>query len=249
MKWLVVLCLLHLAIPFIQGDVNTVKLAQMIQYFDDFVQPKPGAQFAIALAVSESQCTDEHTDIRAEFSEADANQVKSLITNGQTCDLCTPAKNVIAARPNGTTKEHAEHILLFPQGSSPMDKLIKSKGSCIVFYSYNSPCVTKCISSDDNIVPGLSNWINIRKEKTNVFIFEKIWQKDEWRKDLDKEFLKVNAVVPLYRSKNVNNVMKSHKCVEKNTEKVIPFCLQDKKSILSILLRMFTSIFDLQADY
>ncbi|KAI7814259.1 hypothetical protein IRJ41_011035 [Triplophysa rosa] len=205
-KWLVVLCLLHLAIPVTRGVVNTVKLAHMIQYFEDFVQPKPGAQFAIALAVSESQCTDEHTDVRDVFSEADAKHVNGVIAGGHTCVLCTPAENVIAARPDGKTKEHSEHILLFPPGNSPMDKLIKSKGSCIVFYSYNSPCVTKCISSKDNIVPGLSNWINLRKEETNVFVFETIWQKDKWRKDLDKEFLKVNAVVPLYRSKKVNNV-------------------------------------------
>lgn len=224
-----------------------MKILCHVMFFS--VQPKPGAQYAIALAVSESQCTDERTDIREAFSEADAELVKSIITNGQTCVLCTPAQNVIAARPNAKTKEHAEHILLFPPGNSPMDKLMKSKSSCIVFYSYNSPCVTKCISSDDNILPGLSNWINIRKEETNAFVFENIWQKDEWRKDLDKEFLKVNAVVPLYRSKKVNSVMESHKCVEKNTEKVIPFCLQDKKSLLSVFLRMFTSIFDLQDDY
>ncbi|XDV32772.1 hypothetical protein PO909_003495, partial [Leuciscus waleckii] len=58
LKCVVVLCLLHLCVQSIQGDVNPAVLAKMIQYFDDNVQPKtkPDVQYAIAIFVPQSQC-------------------------------------------------------------------------------------------------------------------------------------------------------------------------------------------------
>ncbi|KAK9961829.1 hypothetical protein ABG768_007229 [Culter alburnus] len=236
LKGLVVLCLLHLCVQSIQADVNPAALAKMIQYFDDNVQPKtkPDVQYAIAITVPQAQCTQEGSDIQTVFSREDAQNVRNILNNGEKCVLCTPSQNVIAARPTQKPREHAEHFLLYPIGNSPMDKLLAlaDQNSCIVFYSYNSPCVTRCIQSDDNILNGLENWKNIRKEAMNVFVFEKIWQKDEWRKDMEKDLLKIHAQVPLYRCDINNNVMECQNCVEKNTGKVIPFCLPKKKSLL-----------------
>ncbi|KAL1261200.1 hypothetical protein QQF64_009027 [Cirrhinus molitorella] len=243
MRGLIVLWLLHLSVQSIQGDVNPAALAKMIQYFDDNVQPKTDAQFAIAISVPQEQCTKEDAVIEDVFSKEDAKHVKDVITT-EKCVLCTTAENVIATRPNGTTKEHSEHILLYPLGNSPMDTLLKKadRNSCVVFYSYNSPCVTKCIRSADNILPGLENWKNIRKDGMNVFVFENIWQKDAWRKDMEKDLLKINADnLPLYRC-NRKNEMQCQKCVEKNTGKVIPFCLPEKKSILLYVQKMLLSV-------
>lgn len=206
------------------------------------VQPQTGkgepAQYAFAITVPSAQCTSEQSDIQTVFSKEEAEYVKTVITEGNTCELCSQSGIVIATRPKN--KEHAEHILLYPLGNSPMSKLLKEadQNSCIVFYSYNSPCVTKCIQSEDNILEALSNWKNIRKEAMNVFVFEKIWQKDKWRKDMAEDLLKIDNQVPLYRCDNTNG-MECQKCVEKNTENVIPFCLPERKSLFLYFLEMF----------
>lgn len=173
--------------------------------------------------------------------------MRNILNSGEKCVLCTPSKNVIAARPTQKPREHAEHFLLYPIGNSPMDKLLAlaDQNSCIVFYSYNSPCVTRCIQRDDNILNGLENWKNIRKEAMNVFVFEKIWQKDEWRKDMEKDLLKIHEQVPLYRCDIKNNVMECQDCVEKNTGKVIPFCLPKKKSLLFYFQKTLLSMIKL----
>ncbi|RXN35667.1 hypothetical protein ROHU_003641 [Labeo rohita] len=116
LRGLIVLCLLHMCVQSIQSDVSPAALAEMIQYFDDNVQPKADAQYALAILVPQDQCTNEEAVIENVFSKEDAKNVKDVITKGEKCVLCTTSGNVIAMRPNGTTKEHAEHILLYPLG-------------------------------------------------------------------------------------------------------------------------------------
>ncbi|XP_048016773.1 uncharacterized protein LOC125248696 [Megalobrama amblycephala] len=238
LRGLIFLCLLHLCVQGIQG-VNTAVLVKMIQYFHDNVQPKTqsqtDAQYALAIRVPLDQCTKEESDIQTVFSRYDAQKVKDKLDKGEKCLLnegeeCTPSKNVIATRPDLKTKEHAEHILLYPLCKSPMDELLKKdkivKDNCVVFFSYYSPCVKTCIQGQNNISKGLSNWINKRKEGMNAFVFQEIWQKDK-KKDLQEEFPKINAVVPLYRCKRTSNVMACRKCVENNI--VDGFCLPEKQ--------------------
>ncbi|XP_073719065.1 uncharacterized protein [Misgurnus anguillicaudatus] len=196
---LIFLCLLHLPV---QMDVSTTVLAKMIQYFDDNVQPKPGAQYAIAIRLSKEQCTDETFSIETVFSRADVEKVNKTLTDGQTCELCTDSKNVIAANPQyKNPKNHSEYRLLYPVGKSPMDNLLKNvdKNSCVVFYTYNSPCVKECISGEKNILEGLSNWKNKQQGGVNFFVFQNIWKKDKSKKNLSKEFQKIEEKVPLYR--------------------------------------------------
>ncbi len=194
------------------------------------VQPKTKnqreAQYAIAISFPRDQCTDEHADIQKVFSNNDARHVKDELSEGQKCLLCTDSHNVIAARPNLTTKEHSEHVLLYPLGGSPMDTLLEQadQNSCVAFYSYNSPCVKTCIRGEDNILNGLSNWINTRKEGMNALVFEEIWQEDR-KKDLRAEFLKIDEVVPLYRCKRTRDGMECRKCVENNN--MDTFCLPE----------------------
>ncbi|KAF4115025.1 hypothetical protein G5714_002514 [Onychostoma macrolepis] len=189
------LCLLHLCVQGVQ-DVNTVCLAKMTQYFYDNVQPKTGqgadAQYALSIYVPPAHCIDKHANIENEFDKDDAAKVKMLLQKGSKCELCTKPKNVIASRPvkiDEKTTEHSEHVLLYPIGNSLMDKLLaKARDqSCVVFYSYNSPCVKTCLQSADNIMEGLRNWINKRKDKMNAFVFQEIWQKDK-DKDLKQNF-------------------------------------------------------------
>ncbi|KAG7334918.1 hypothetical protein KOW79_001514 [Hemibagrus wyckioides] len=234
LKGLIVLCLLDLCVQSIQGDVKPAAIAKIIQYFADNVQPQTDkgqpSQYAFAITVPNAQCTSEQSDIQTVFSKKEAEYVKSVISKGDTCILCSQSGLelgiVIATRPNRITKEHSEHILLYPLGNSPMDKLLAKadQNSCIVFYSYNSPCVKKCIKSEDNILDGLSNWKNIRKDAMNVFVFEKIWPKDARKKDMAENLMKIHDQVPLYRCNNTNG-MECRNCVEKNTRNVIPFCL------------------------
>lgn len=181
------------------------------------VQPdtKPDAQYAIVINVTKEQCTDETFDIVTVFSREEAATVKTTILSGSTCVLCTNSQNVIATRPK-SKKIHAEVDLLYPQRApqreSPMHTLLEkaNQDSCIVFYTYNSPCVHKCISGANNILNGLSNWKNKHKEN-NVFVFQSIWRKDTWRqKTLADEFQKINKIVPLYRCYGIDMIC--YKC-------------------------------------
>uniref|UniRef100_A0A8C1HQU3 Uncharacterized protein n=1 Tax=Cyprinus carpio carpio TaxID=630221 RepID=A0A8C1HQU3_CYPCA len=212
----IILCLLHLCVQSIQGEVNPAALVKGTCH--------PDVQYVMAITVPKAQCTEEQSDIQTVFSKKDAENVRNLLNKGDKCVLCTSSKNIIAARPTQKPKEHAEHVLLYPLSNSPMDKLLAEtdEKSCVVFYSHNSPCVTRCIEGQENILEGLSNWKNIRKEAMNVFVFNKIWQKDAWRKDMAKDLLKIHEQVPLYRCTRTN-VMECQNCVERNNEDVIAF--------------------------
>uniref|UniRef100_A0A8C1XIS3 Uncharacterized protein n=1 Tax=Cyprinus carpio TaxID=7962 RepID=A0A8C1XIS3_CYPCA len=226
------LCLLHLCVQGIQ-EMNTVCLAQMTQYFYDNVQPKTkqgaDAQYALSIYVPPAHCTDKHAKIENVFDKDDAAQVKTLLNKGVTCKLCTKPKNVIASRTvkiDERTIEHSEHVLLYPVDNSLMDKLLEKARdqSCVVFYSYNSPCVETCLQSADNITEGLRNWINKRGKKgqINAFVFQEIWHRDNDR-DLKKGFHNIDKIVPLYRCRRNRNAMGCRKCVNNNV--VDPFCL------------------------
>lgn len=184
------------------------------------------AQYAIVISVPLDQCINEQSDIQTVFSIEDAELVKEKLNKGEKCFIFT-SSNVIATRPDLKTKKHSENILLYPLGNSPMDKLLAKadQNTCVIFYSYYSPCVKTCIEGKDNILDGLSNWINKRKEGMNIFVFEKIWQKDS-NKNLKEQFLKINKIVDLYRCKTIGDVMKCVKCVENGI--VDRFCLSDK---------------------
>uniref|UniRef100_A0A671RQV0 Uncharacterized protein n=1 Tax=Sinocyclocheilus anshuiensis TaxID=1608454 RepID=A0A671RQV0_9TELE len=110
----VLIVLLYLGVQSTERDVKPGALPKIFKYFVDNVQPKTkmqkDAQYAIAISVLRAQCTDVRADIQNAFSNKDAKHVKDELSKGQKCLLCTDSRNVIAARPNRTTKEHSEHI-------------------------------------------------------------------------------------------------------------------------------------------
>ncbi|XP_050958832.1 uncharacterized protein LOC127160214 [Labeo rohita] len=208
----------------------------MTQYFYDKVQPKTkkgaDAQYALSIYLPPAHCVDRNAKIEKKFDNVQAAQVKALLNNHTKCELCTEPKNVIASRTVLTSEnkvEHSEHVLLYPVGKSLMDKLLAEARdqSCVVFYSYNSPCVQTCLQSADNILEGLRNWINKRKGKMNAFVFQEIWQKDMMDKNLETEFKKIDEIVPLYRCMRNRKEMECRKCVDNNF--VDPFCLPKEK--------------------
>uniref|UniRef100_A0A8C2EGW5 Transmembrane protein n=1 Tax=Cyprinus carpio TaxID=7962 RepID=A0A8C2EGW5_CYPCA len=246
LQCLIVLCMLHLCVQNIQGQVIPAALANMIQYFDNNVQPKTkigtNAQYAIAISVPQDLCTNQQSHIENVFSREEAQYVKDFITEGQTCVRCSASQNVIATRPNVVTDEHSEHVLLFPPGNSPLDTLLKNtdQNNCVVFYSYNSPCVKKCIKSADNIFPGLENWNKVREGGMNVFVFGNLWK--DAKKEIGNDFLMISKLVPLYRCKSTN-VMECQNCVNGNTPN--DFCLPDNTSILLYFQEMLLSMIEL----
>nr|XP_055053427.1 uncharacterized protein LOC129438633 [Misgurnus anguillicaudatus] len=184
-------------------DKMITVLAKLIQYFDENVQPKTklDVQYSIAILLSKEQCTDENFSIETVLSRANAEKVKKTITDGQ---IFTELPNVIAARPDPqNSKNHSEYRLLYNNNNSfpdsPMDKLLKNakENSCVIFYTYNSPCVKKCINGKKNILEGLSNWKNKHECGINVFVYRKVWHKDI-NKNFSKEFKKIDEKVPLY---------------------------------------------------
>ncbi|KTF82306.1 hypothetical protein cypCar_00028221 [Cyprinus carpio] len=79
LQCLIVLCMLNLCVQNIQGQVNPAALANMIQYFDNNVQPKTkigtNAQYAIAISVPQDLCTNQQSHIENVFSREEAQYV------------------------------------------------------------------------------------------------------------------------------------------------------------------------------
>ncbi|XP_065138283.1 uncharacterized protein [Paramisgurnus dabryanus] len=232
LRGLILVCLLQLSV---QVDVNPAVLAKIIQYFDKNVQPKSGAQYAIAISLSKEQCTDETFSIKTVFSKEEAKIVKDTINcDSQICELFTDSINVIAARPDlKNPNDHSEYRLLYNKNNgfpdSPMDKLLRNanENSCVVFYTFNSPCVERCIDGNKNILEGLSNWKNKQKEGVNVFVFRNIWHID-LKEDLTQKFQKIDNIVPLYRCHGAEQ-FNCIKCGDDNHQ-IQRDCVTKKKS-------------------
>ncbi|KAF4104413.1 hypothetical protein G5714_015400 [Onychostoma macrolepis] len=187
-------------------DINT--LARIIDFFEQNYKrvDKDGhpRQYATAINVPKHQC-QQNFDQNNFLTQENAVNVKNAITD-ETNALYQGAELIAA----GTKKEgfniHSESLLLNPADNSPMTKLLnKRKDGCSVFYTFESPCVDSCLNEtrDHNILKALKNW----KEHSGIkaFVFKNIWKHDDG-KDLQPEFKKIVAHVPLYRCKGAGPV-------------------------------------------
>lgn len=151
--------------------------------------------------------------------------------------------NLVAARPKGkgTKAVHSERMLLMERVGNtqqiPMEHLIRNHvDDCVVFYTYNSPCMDYCLNQagDDNE----DNRVKIKTERNNkkgrnpvpvspavykciiaplerlfkdhtgprAFVFNEIYVKDNSKQDRLKALLPLAQVMPLYRCQ------KGHPC-------------------------------------
>ncbi|XP_044147306.1 uncharacterized protein LOC122935597 [Bufo gargarizans] len=102
--------------------------------------------------------------------------------------------------------DHSEYRLLTPDNNSPIRKLLGKEPvvGCAIFYSLNSPCITKCIrpNGNYNIINLLQSVTNIPQDK--VFAFGKVFRYDAGNPETWTSWRTLNDYMPLYRC-NGNN--------------------------------------------
>ncbi|XP_062408955.1 uncharacterized protein LOC134099935 [Sardina pilchardus] len=216
-------------------EVDLKTLARITGVFQTEYQPSgqtesgDGVQFALAINVPADQCGA--TFSQNFLSQENAGTVKQQLTDKNLYQ----GPQMVAATPKGsssTSKIHSERALLmcagFNQAVTPVKNLLnKDKGGCVVFYTYNSPCLEYCLNQarDENernretvqkeraekkgktanvapavakcILDSLSTLANHNGPK--AFVFSQVYRKDKNNPDLAAALKKVAEQVPLYK--------------------------------------------------
>ncbi|XP_040282978.1 uncharacterized protein LOC120997106 isoform X2 [Bufo bufo] len=109
----------------------------------------------------------------------------------------------------GSYTEHSEYRLLTPENSSPISRLLQREpvAGCAIFYSLNSPCITKCIRPNGkyNIINLLQSVTNVPQDK--VFAFRQVFWYDADKPQTWASWRTLNNYMPLYRC-NGNNCIR-----------------------------------------
>ncbi|XP_042564710.1 uncharacterized protein LOC122133180 [Clupea harengus] len=214
-------------------DQNT--LAKIIQFINTNYQPPgqtdsgDGVQYAVAINVPKEKCGPGFSE--GGFLSVDsAKTVKEALENHNLYQ----GTQLVAATPKGekTTAVHSERALLMCEASSdavtPVQNLLnKDQNGCVVFYTYNSPCLDFCLNQakDDN-EQNRENKQNERNQKKNIestaapavkkcilkslsvltnhvgpkaFVFSRVYRKDENKPTLKAALKVVAEQVPLYK--------------------------------------------------
>ncbi|XP_056329939.1 uncharacterized protein LOC130241958 [Danio aesculapii] len=195
-------------------SVDITTLARIINFFEQNYKRVDAdghaRQYATAINVPMQQCQPNFVPAQNNFltQEIPAN-VKNAITDEtnalyQGAELIAAGTKKVVISKKKQYNMHSESLLLNPAGNSPMTKLLnKRKDGCSVFYTFESPCVDTCLNpkNDHNILEGLKKW----KEHGGIkaFAFKNFWKFDTG-KDLQSEFKKIAAIVPLYRCVSEN---------------------------------------------
>lgn len=161
-------------------------------------------------------------------------------------------EHLIAATPtNGSSKSkiHSERALLMcediSQAVTPMKNLLNKSG-CVVFYTYNSPCLSVCLDQerDDNVRKMAEKAITKNKpvekcilkslsmltdhQGPKAFVFKQVFRKDlneEYRTKLADGLKKVAEKVPLYKCASGSCV----RCLSDN--QIINECLTENVAV------------------
>ncbi|XP_058600548.1 uncharacterized protein LOC131520374 [Onychostoma macrolepis] len=239
---LFIFCLFHPCIQGPQVPVNTEVLAQMIQYFDEKLQPGGNNQYSVLIRVPYQHCTDRFSldsvfntnEIKTAFNYFKTNRGRRLYEVTKDSVSLTATKPSLDPTSSSEEDDHAEYILIYSRDDantpSPLQKILDmiNDDQCVVLYTYNSPCITKCINDeDDSILHGLSNWKNTQTTGIKAFVFQKIWPKDSTglAEDQKEQFTKINDLVPLYRCVKNNNQMQCYKCGTAGSLMLLPDCV------------------------
>ncbi|KAI4882541.1 hypothetical protein NFI96_034473, partial [Prochilodus magdalenae] len=200
----VLLCLLALGCRHVEGDaVDAKTLARIIEFFNNNykkVEKGDVRQFAVAINVPKEQCLKDFVPNNDNFLTKEvATNVKNKIYDRKIA--LYEGSELIAAGTLERKKynRHSESILMNPAESSPMAKLLNNrKEGCVVFYTYNSPCIDTCINitSKYNILEMLKTWS--KRTELKAFVYRNIWKFDK-DKNLSDKFKVINDYVLLYR--------------------------------------------------
>ncbi|KAL2096323.1 hypothetical protein ACEWY4_008471 [Coilia grayii] len=212
--------------------LNEATLAQIIRYFKTEYQKKQdngkGVQFAAAINIAGRYCTAFDNNF---LDGEDSAKVKEAINNG--VKLYTGEK-LVAARPQFFKRLpsiHSERRLLMCVDNNtfvtPMQNLLNNnQHGCVVFYTYNSPCLELCLNQTEGvqscILDSLSMLTNHRGLK--AFVFSQVYRNDIGEEKRDKLAAGLRLVakqVPLYKCSDDSCV----KCLSGN--QIVPQCLSN----------------------
>ncbi|XP_060759755.1 uncharacterized protein LOC132870186 [Neoarius graeffei] len=180
-------------------DLDQNTLVSVIQFFHKNYDPD--SQYAIAINVPKEQCAG-YVDNNF-LTKYPADNVKNGMNSD---DRLYTADELIAARPKKKKKFniHSESILLrIPdsQGMVPMKRLLDRYSSgCVVFYTYNSPCVQTCTDPVGNysILPALQQLFQ-NYNGPKAFVFTDIFRNDTQKPQFAEQLKLVDDRIPLYR--------------------------------------------------
>ena len=187
-------------------------------------------QYAIAINVPSNQCADYvDNNFLTKYPE---NNVKNGMNSE---DKLYTAAELIAARPKkkGKFNIHSESILLrIPdkQGVVPMKHLLdKYSDGCVVFYTYNSPCVQTCTAPDGphSILPARKELFENYKG-SKAFVFTDIFPYDKPKPELAEQLKLVDDRIPLYRCLKDEQTQKIAECFvcRGNNGNIVEKCLK-----------------------
>ncbi|KAG5269578.1 hypothetical protein AALO_G00203610 [Alosa alosa] len=252
---LIGLVLLSLLSSGQSAEVDQNTLAKITEVFQTRYQPSGetdsggGVQYAVAINVPADQCGD--TFSQNFLSQDDSNTVKQELT----ANHLYQGQHMVAATPKGvssTSKIHSERALLmcagFNQAVTPVQNLLnKDRGGCVVFYTYNSPCLEYCLNQTKdenernretkqreraekkgkpvNVAPAVAKCIlNSLSMLSNhngpkAFVFSQVYRNDINNPELAAALKKVAEQVPLYKCTTNSCV----KCL--NNNEIVNQCL------------------------
>uniref|UniRef100_A0A4W4DSD3 Uncharacterized protein n=1 Tax=Electrophorus electricus TaxID=8005 RepID=A0A4W4DSD3_ELEEL len=177
-----------------------------------------GQQFAVAINVKAEQCSTNDLDQNF-LDQYPSDVVKNNLAGVNKVFI---GDRLIAARPKpipgSNNNYHSEYLLLINstlpnQEVPPIWHLLNTDNNgCVVFYTYNSPCVKTCSTPNNcySIIPAL-DMIKVHSGP-KAFVFWQVWQHDnnsiKWKENIKS----INDKVPLYHCDATQCTL----CVNKN---------------------------------
>ncbi|KAG5269590.1 hypothetical protein AALO_G00203750 [Alosa alosa] len=194
-------------------EVSVNALRKIIDHIENTYQIEVGkeiSQYAVAIRLPKEYCTS-NTQQSITGLPDQATVHAELVTKKRTEYRLFVSENLIAARPfkrqegNIFASEHSEYLLLnkiWKDEKTPMTHLTSGHpDDCVVFYTYNSPCLRQCLNTDGeekNIITPLQNLVNTHTGPL-AFVFNKIFdQHKESQGSQGKQLLSLAQAVPLY---------------------------------------------------
>lgn len=212
-------------------EVNEKSLAKIIGVFEAKYKPSgqtssgDGVQYAVAINVPATECGATF-DQNSFLSQDNADTVKKDLK----ANNLYQGQQLVAATPKGkssSSKIHSERALLmcdgYNQAVTPVQNLLnKRKDGCVVFYTYNSPCLDYCLNQakDENerkreaaqrgrgktdVAPAVEKCILNSLSMLSghggpkAFVFSQVYRNDKNKPDLAAALKKVAEQVPLYK--------------------------------------------------
>ncbi|XDV32783.1 hypothetical protein PO909_003506 [Leuciscus waleckii] len=132
---ILLLCLLHFSTCAVGQDVNPEVLKSIVQRFQSSLASL--GQYTVAFRVERNICLED-----SDFPDQNLlDQVRQIIQNNGVY----LSNNLIAAKADKDSHQHSEYRLK-DHLSSIVNSYVGNIDKCVVYFTFNSPCLSKCLS-------------------------------------------------------------------------------------------------------